>query len=81
MLNPFDRICLFHRTFVTDVRAFALCLSPCHLCATFVDVVSTSPQKASGQVVTSASAFNPMDYDVEVVEIHIEEDELKHIIP
>jgi len=44
-------------------------------------VVSTSPPKASGAVATSAVSYNPMEYDVEVVEIHIEEDEFKHIIP
>ena len=48
-----------------------------------LDVASTSPPNSRGFVSTSVSSSNSAitDYEVEVVEIRVQEGELKNIIP
>lgn len=47
------------------------------------DVASTSPPNSSGFISTSVSSTNSAltDYEIEVVEIRVQEGDLEHIIP
>lgn len=56
---------------------------PLFLLTPFLDVASTSPPNSRGFVSTSVSSNNSAitDYEVEVVEIRVQEGELKNIIP
>ncbi len=74
----------------TDVRTFISLLSPPASGGELiidrpfpVDVASTSPPNSAGFISTSVSSTNSAlnDYEVEVVEIRVQDGDLDHIIP
>lgn len=81
------RIYSCHHTLRTDVRFLSFSYRLKYLCVTFhllfLDAVSTSPPNAPGFVSTSASSTNSAleNYEVEVVEIRVNEGDLEGIIP
>ena len=71
--------------YIKDRCMYMLSCPPFLLTCTILllDVASTSPPNSRGFVSTSVSSNNSAitDYEVEVVEIRVQEGELKNIIP